>query len=423
MTFLFVSCKKEIETKVNIIEDTSIIVKTLDGERIKLPKGKMKGELVIDGDNPNRSYLQLYMVKNNKKYRPIIPMRLPSIDILLGSTDPVKLESKTLGQNFGMIVMRELRLKDDLFTVTFHDSDFNNSFAEMTFEFEPDTVKFDEDKKQFLASYQKVVRKQRALIVKIDGNVDNSLSLSSKFGWLEKTLDHIVNYGGAALISPWAYARYSEVKWMIGDSSQEKEEEQYEDLGKIVDEYPVIDYFAFVHAGNQHLPLLATADELGLKKNQLRVVYTGACDSGPGQEWMKNFGAVAAGGQRATSASPLFQFTVLRKWVYGFNFEDALVNGYEAGARRARAMEWITFADKWQEEKGFLAWKSVDDMLEQSEILYSYTQELPANQIEISQSAILKKVPVESEIISKGALQTIAERNNELYLQDASVLH
>jgi len=70
-----------------------------------------------------------------------------------------------------------------------------------------------------------------------------------------------------------------------------------------------------------------------------------------------------------------------------------------------------------------LMWKNVDDMLEQSEILYSYTQELPANQIEISQSAILSKVPEESEVISKGALETIAERNNELYIKDASVLN
>src|SRR5690606_30654551 len=115
--------------------------------------------------------------------------------------------------------------------------------------------------------------------------------------------------------------------------------------------------FAFLHAGDQELPMDATAESLGLKKNQLRVVYTGACESKHGTEWMLDYGAVAAGGQRETSASPLFQFTVLRQWVYGFSFEDALINGYSAGKRKAKALEWITFAKLWEDKTGIFLWE------------------------------------------------------------------
>jgi hypothetical protein len=362
------------------------------------------------------------MVRNNKKFRPVIPMRLPSIDILLGSTDPVKLDANELGQHFGLIVMRQMRPGDDLFTITFHDKKFTNSFGQMVFEFEPDTVHFDENKNEFLASYQKVLRKQRALLVKIDGDVDRMLKLSDGFGWLEKTLDHIVNYGGAALISPWAYARYSKVKWMIGESSKEDKLDQIDDIKDIVTRYPVIDYFSFVHEGNQVLPKNVSAQELGLKKNQLRVVFTGACESGSGKEWLNSYEAVAASGTRKVSASVLFQFTVLRKFVYGFSFEDAVVEGYEAGASKARALEWITFADKWQEEHGVLEWKDVDDMLLQSELLYSFTPEMPASDVGISHSAILSAPVKELKVQERGAIEAMAIRDGELYLNSEAEL-
>jgi hypothetical protein len=420
---LFVGCKTEIETEIDIVEKSPMIVKTLERDRIKIPQGRMKGELTIDSDNPQRSYLKFFMVRKNRKFRPEVPLKLPSVDVLLGSTDPVKLESKNIGQNFGMMVMRQMRRGDDLFTVTFHDKEFNQSFGQMTFEFEPDTVHFDENKNEFLASYQKVLRKQRALIVKIDGDVDRMLKLSNGFGWLEKTLDHIVNYGGAALISPWAYARYSKVMWMIGESTIEEKKEHVEGIKEITSTYPVIDYFSFVHEGNQIFPMNSSAKDLGLKKNQLRVVFTGACESGAGSEWLKNYSAVAAAGTRKVSASVLFQFGVLRRFVYGFSFEDSVVNSYNSGVAKARALEWVSFADKWQEEHGVIKWKSVDDMLEQSELLYSYTAEMPASEVGVSHSAILSGKADEIGILERGSIQTLAERADELYIQNESELN
>jgi len=418
---LLIGCKKEISTNIKIVDDTPVLIKTLDEDRVKFLKGISQGTFVVDNDHPNRSYLQLNVLKNDQKIRATAPMRLPPIDTLLGSTDPLKLESKTTGQNFGMMVMRQMRSGDDLFTISFHDKQFNNSFGQMIFEFEPDKVHFDEDKKEFLFSYQKVIRKQRATIIKVDSDLDDMFSLTAKFGWLEKTLDHIVNYSGAALVSPWAYARYSKVKWIIGASTQDESREEIEDIKEIIKNYPVIDYFAFVHGGDQALPLAVSARELGLKKNQLRVVYTGACLSGPGDEWLKNYGAVAAAGTLGISASPLFQFSVMRKFVYGFNFEEALIKSYKAGVIRARALEWITFAKLWQEKHKVFYWKNVDDMLRQSEIQFSHTEEMPAKDIYISQSAILSKVPSSDDIITIGVIKRNEENALEAELDKAEM--
>jgi hypothetical protein len=47
LSLLFlVGCKKEIETEVEILEKSPFYVKTLEREKIKLPQGKMKGQLV-----------------------------------------------------------------------------------------------------------------------------------------------------------------------------------------------------------------------------------------------------------------------------------------------------------------------------------------------------------------------------------------
>lgn len=421
VALVLVGCKTEIDTKLKVVENGQFIVQTRGGEKLQLPEAEIKGELVIDGKNPKDSYLKLYLMRDNKKFRPEIPLKLPNLDVLLGSNDPVKLDAKTIGQTFGMMVMREIRPNKDRFIMTFHDPEFNKSLAEMIFEYEPSKVLYDENKKEFLASYQKVKRKQRALIVKIDGDIDGGLALARNFSWLERTLDHIVNYGGAALISPWAYARYSSVKWLIGDKSTEEE-----DMGKwkeVAKEYPVIDYFAFVHSGNQETPKNANAVELSLKKNQLRAVYTGACYSKHGTEWLKDYGAVVAGGQRGLSASPLFQFTVLRRWVYGFSYEDAVISAYKAAVMKVRALEFVSFAKYWQEKTGMLGWENVDDMLESSEILFSYTSEIPAKNVQIGQSAILSRIPFDEDIIKKGVVEADAENHGEVIINKSNSVH
>jgi hypothetical protein len=413
VSLLLIGCKKEIDVKLTIDETDQFKIITSDAERLTLPKGKLNGLLVVDARRPEKSYLQLNLIRENKPFRPKVPIRLPELDNLLGSNEPIRLESKLSGQKFDMMVVREMRPENDLFTISFYRPGFNFSFAEMTFEFEPSKVYFDQDKNEFLLSYQKVKRKQRAIVVKIDGEVDSMIASASRTNWFNKTLNHITNYGGASLIAPWVNARYKEVKWIIGKHSKASEIKIWKDVAK---DYPVIDYFAFVHAKNQYFPEIENDEKINLKKNQLRTVYTGACSSGYGSEWILNQGAVAAAGQKSTSASALFQFTVLRKWIYGFNLEDALVNSYQAGVRKARALEWISFAQYWEEKHGVMYWKDVDDMLASSEILFSYTPEVPAKNILIDQSVIITKTYNNEDIIKKGAIEVLAERNGEMIL-------
>ncbi|MBI2521865.1 MAG: hypothetical protein HYV97_15725 [Bdellovibrio sp.] len=419
---MFYGCKTSIDARLTVLEDGAFIVRTAEDGVLSLPKVALDAELVVDGKKPEKSYLKLHMRKGTRKYRPEIPVRLPKLDILLGSNDPIRLDAKALGQDFGIMLMREIRPGKDLFTMTFHDSEFDTTIGKMVFEYEPDKILFDAKNNEFLASYQAVKRKQRAVVIRINGDVDSMISLPQKFGWLEETLDHIVNYGGMVLVSPWAYARYANVSWIIGDGnkSTEQTDEKWKAVAK---EYPVIDYFAFVHSGDQRIYSSETRDQMtmetiGLKKNQLRLVYTGACSSGSGSEWLKEYATAGAGGQRGTSASPIFQFSVLKKWVYGFDFEDSVVKAWKGAIRKVRALEWISFAKLWEEKTGFMMWRNADDLLHDSEILISYTQELPAANLRINQSAVLKNAVTDDNIIERAVNDIIAERNGELLLQE-----
>ncbi|HAZ14653.1 MAG: hypothetical protein A2X86_06195 [Bdellovibrionales bacterium GWA2_49_15] len=419
--FLF-GCKTSIDTRLTILETGAFVVRTAEDGILSVPKAEMAADLVIDGKKPEKSYITLHLRKGTKKYRPEIPVRLPKLDVLLGSNDPIRLDAKELGQDFGIMLMREIRPGKDLFTMTFHDSEFNSTIGKMVFEYEPSKVLFDAKKNEFLASYQAVKRKQRAAVIRINGDVDSMLALPKKFGWVEETLDHIVNYGGMVLISPWAYARYANVSWIMGDDnkSTEQTDEKWKTVAK---EYPVIDYFAFVHSGDQRIYSNGTSERMtmetiGLKKNQLRLVYTGACSSGSGTEWLKGYASAGAGGQRGTSASPIFQFSVLKKWVYGFNFEDTVVKTWTSAVRKVRAVEWISFAKFWEDKTGVLMWRNVDDMLHDSEILISYTKELPASNLRINQSAVLKNVATDENIVERAVNEIIAERNGELLVEE-----
>ncbi len=419
---VFFGCKTSIDSKLTVLETGAFTVTTSDGEILPLPKATLDADLVVDSKRPENTYITLHLRKGTKQYRPQIPVRLPSLDVVLGANDPVRLEARELGQDFGLMVMREIRPGKDLFTMTFHDPQFNSTIAKMVFEYKPEKVLFDAKKNEFLASYQAVKRKQRAAVIKINGDVDMMMSLPKKFGWVEETLDHVVNYGGMLLISPWAYARYANVSWIIGDEN--KSEAQTDEKWKaVVKEYPVIDYFAFVHSGNQRIETNGNGERmsmetLGLKKNQLRLVYTGACSSGSGTEWLKEYATAGAGGQRGTSASPIFQFSVLKKWVYGFNYEDSVVKAWTAAVRKIRALEWITLAKFWEDKTGVLEWSNVDDMLHDSEILISYTKEVPAANLKINQSAILKGVPVQDDIVERSVNEIIAERNHEILVTE-----
>jgi hypothetical protein len=418
-------CKTRYDVVLKVYEDRKLTVITEDKKKLELFQGEGAVRLVLNTKRPHRSYFTLDMRLPSKSISTTVPLKLPALDVVLGSNDAVKLSAAELGQSFGMMVMRTPGKEKDSFAVTFHDPDFDETLGEMSFE--TDKISTQEaDDESLLATYQKVKRKNRAAIIKMDGGVKANLDFRKGFKWLEPTFDHIVNYSGVVLISPWVYARYKHIEWLVG---QDEEGEFTRGWMKTVAKYPVIDYFAFVHSGNQHLPSksndylfyygganrLSMAD-VGLKQNQLRAVYTGACESGTSSEWLTNYGAVVAAGQRNLSASPLFQFVVVTKWIYGFSFEDAIVKAWKAGVRRVRALEWVTFAKLWQNRYGVLLWNNADDMLFDSEIQFSATSEAPAHLMEITKTKTLSGMPTDKDLILSSASRTIAKREGKFYV-------
>ena len=411
------ACKVDLDGKLTVVDQENglrLVTKLKDGSTLYLPFAEMRAELQVDSKEGKTSYLVPYLRKNGKKYRPKIPLMLPKVNDLLVSNDPVKVDADKLGQTFGMMVMRQIRPGKDLYTVTFHNPEFDTTLAKMTFEFKPKKALYDEDRREFLASYQNVKRKHRAAVFKIDGDVENMISIGKKFGWLEKAVDHIVNYGGMLLISPWMHARYSSVKWIIGDGkSRDKTQEKWND---VISKYPVIDYFAYVHDGDQHAHGMQNSS---LKKNQLRLMYTGACNSGSSKSFITEYGAAAAGGHRNISASPFWQFNVVKKWTYGFSFEDSAIMAWKSGVRKAKALEFISFAKFWQDKNGFMMWRNVDEMIEDSEISISYTDEVPAKYLKINQSAVIRgKAGVDVPLREKRVTHLIAEKNGEAIIED-----
>jgi len=414
------SCKDKFEATLKIYENSDFVVKTSDQETIPLQAGSTRSTLVINTRRPEKSYFTLNIRTPFTTLSKRVPLNLPQLDNLLAANDAIRLDSTTIGQSFGMMIMRTPGRDKESFSITFHDPGFNQTIGEMTFE----TDKIPELKESdfFIKEYQEVKRKHRAAVIKIDGEIESQLSMPRGLKWLEKTIDHVVNYSGVVLISPWVYARYKHITWEVGSDHGD-----FASAWKAtVEKYPVIDYFAFVHSHNQWLPrkkdtpFLMSAplsmDDLGLKQNQLRAVYTGACRSGDSSEWLTNYAAVVAAGQRNLSASPLFQFVVVTKWIYGFSFEDSISKAWQAAIRRVKALEWVTFAKLWQKNHGVLLWDSADDMLFDSEIIYSFTKEALASEIDITKTQKLSKIPFESDLTTKSATEAIAEKSGELYL-------
>ena len=101
---------------------------------------------------------------------------------------------------------------------------------------------------------------------------------------------------------------------------------------------------------------------------------------------------------------------MVRKWVYGSSFEDSLVEGYLSGVKLIKSVQWTKFSKLWKDENGALEWKDLNDLLAQSEIVYSYSNEIAARELFITDSAILSKIPEDQDIIKKGVVQVALEK-------------
>lgn len=411
------ACKVKVKGNMEVFQredGARMSVKTEDYGTVTLPASRFKAKLIVNTKKGKKSYLEFKFYRGNKKRTAEVPLNLPKVDDLLISTDPVKVEADKLGQSFGMMFMRTLKPGKDVYTVTFHDPSFEKIVGKMIFKYEPKKQLYDPNTKTFLASYQKVSRKHRAVVMKISSQFDDMIDAEGK--WHGTALKHIVDYGGAILIAPWLWVRYKSIKWLIGSTSEEKTRKKWAD---VIAKYPVIDYFSFVHSGDEDQHYL---DKSALRSNQLRVVYTGACFSDGAEGFVEDFGAVAGAGHAGVNAGPIWDLPAVRKWTYGYNFEKAMIKANNQGKRRAHTVEWLLLAPLWSnEDKGFLDWDSVDEMIEDSEIVVSYTDEIPASHVGISLSAVRKKqIGADNKLHVLPITKLEAQRNGAVYVESNS---
>jgi len=136
---------------------------------------------------------------------------------------------------------------------------------------------------------------------------------------------------GKFMVSPWVNAKYDKVIWML---SGKWDDHQIDNAWReLFTKYKVIDYFSYVHTGDEfdHFP---SPEVLKLKRpGQLRLVYTTACYSEDSREFVENHGAAAAIGHKALSDSTLFSMSFVRKWVKGNTLKNSITKSYRRGKR------------------------------------------------------------------------------------------
>lgn len=171
---------------------------------------------------------------------------------------------------------------------------------------------------------------------------------------------------------------------------------------KAIQENDQIDYFSFVHAGDQHLNL----EKFGIDKNKvkLRAVYSEACHGGSGRdEFLKYYRGVASAGHgwgnEGTSFSPYFSLFFLYYWAKGQSFQQSLQSAWQKGAWLLSSKAGYSFAQK------MAGYKSIDEALEHSRIHIAYGDDSPAEQLFIH-------TPIQREACASRTLKEQAVHDN-----------
>lgn len=383
MLFTFASCYNS-NTELVVIEDTEsqplVLIDTF-GKEITIPKGKIEAQIVL---NKTKATFIIGKDDNAEKF----PFKIKDKESFLYTNEPLTLTSEQTGQPVTLVVVRDVEKEFDRINVSIMNTEGTQllATAQVINNNGSDKNSYDSKKNEFLSSYQKIKMSQRSLVFEIDAAVDdtNIFFDNLHMAGLYNAADNIVNYGAAVYISPWAYSRYYKINWILSDGS-DSSKEQKNAWQTAMKESPIVDYVTWVHSGSQEV----SSDWLkGKKENQLRMVYVGACHSGSSSEFISEYNAAVTSGHRNVSASPLFQFSFFRNWVYGRSFKNSIKKAWWWGNAKAKALEFITFAKIWQKNTGLGYWRDVDQMLYDSEMKIAYTASLPASDVSVDLSTV-----------------------------------
>lgn len=380
-------CNQEISSTLYVSEDfNGLFVQTKDGwDQIKPGEYKMKLSFNDSGRRPSSA--SVYDLTTGKKVSDF-KLNLPPAKEVLTALEEVELSASELGQAFNIKIERQVDYMEDHYGVTFLSLRSNKILASTTFNYKPKEANFDEETQSYLRSYQNVKKSHRAVFIAIDANLDDFFYAMPAIG---EVSDAIVNYTGALLLFPWAHFRYKEVKWLIGDNTDDSEKIT-EAWTKVIDKSPVVDFMAFVHGGHEE-DIVSHLDEIPHKENQLRYAYTSGCESGNGDFFIVDHNASIAVGHEGLSASPLFSFSLFRNWTYGRSLQTSLSHSYKSGSAKARALNAIAsnIIKKY--------WVDVDDMIASSEPRSAYLRSLPPSQVFVNLSSIPSKLDRDSKSV------------------------
>jgi hypothetical protein len=131
-------------------------------------------------------------------------------------------------------------------------------------------------------------------------------------------------------------APYEKIEFVIGE--QLEDNQHMKKVMATLSKFKVLDYFSFVHGGDQWIKVEWFNDEheYNAFKGKLRFVYSEGCHGGSGlKEFVEGFDALVSVGHTKDSlhlsASPFFSFVLLASWLDGKSIKQALADAWITG--------------------------------------------------------------------------------------------
>jgi hypothetical protein len=122
-------------------------------------------------------------------------------------------------------------------------------------------------------------------------------------------------------------------------------------------------------------------------------VYTEGCNSRSALDFIRDFNAGYAAGHSKVSASPLFSFAIIRNWVLGQSALASIQEGFKEGRALGKFLYPAIKA------AGFGRWSDADQMIEDSEPMFSWTKMLTLENTGIAKSALPVRDTEEAALI------------------------
>jgi|GEM_PF-2848758 len=384
------------KTELRVIpHSTDVKNLTLQSEKgpLELVPGIYPVEIKISTD-PTKSSQVIFQDKNKSVH--MVAVHLPNAQEMSNRLEAIEISSIDLGQPVNLTLTRDAADSQDRIGITLTDPKTGNLLAISQVYFQSNESSYEGKTAQFLRSYQRVKLSERGIYIPIESTLNDGYVLSQMD-------DRWVNTSVQVLIAPWIYSRYNQVEWRIGSHDQQSDQAQKERMtawSKLIENSPVIDYFAFL-SSDSSLVESEPLYYLPKNKNQLRFMYTEGNQADSGQSLIKYFNAgFAAGHSESFGSFGHFGFTLTRSWTLGMSAFT--------GLKRAHIESKILSFSPWFDDS------------EMNLTSFSWTSELPLEKTGISFSATPERATKEQTEIYQSKISNYSNStsNQAQYLSD-----